>query len=176
MRTAFFILLLSTTCAWAGEIAFHEQPLQEARATIQLPEGWTSVLESEEGVFVYHLQKGGKPGEPDPLALTLSVTTQVPERTTQSPSEYATALIDMSQDEGLNSPIQKGEIDKLPSLRAEYDFESDAGKMRAVNIAIPNDKTGTLYFFAWQAPLNEPAEGEALRDKIVTSMKFDPAF
>lgn len=176
MRTALLPILLFATTAWAGETAFHEQALPEVKATIQLPEGWTSLLESEEGVFVYHLQKDGKPGEPDPLAITLSVTTKVPERTTQSPSAYATALVDMSQDDGPNSPIQKGEIDKLPSLRSEYDFESDKGKMRAVNIAIPNDKTGTLYFFAWQAPMDEPAESEALRDKIVGSVKFDPSF
>ena len=175
MRTA-LLILLSATAAWAGETALHEQTLQEVKATIQLPEGWASVMESEDGVFVYHLQKGGKSSEPDPLAITLSVTTKIPDRTTQSPSAYAAALIDMSQDEGPNSPIQKGEIDKLPSLRSEYDFESDKGKMRAVNIAIPNDKTGTLYFFAWQAPINEPAESEAVRDKIVGSVKFDPAF
>ena len=48
--------------------------------------------------------------------------------------------------------------------------------MRAVNIAIPNDKTGTLYFFAWQAPMDEPAAAEAVRDKIVASLKADPAF
>ena len=35
--------------------------------------------------------------------------------------------------------------------------------MRAVNIAIPNDKTGTLYFFAWQAPMDEPAAAENLK-------------
>jgi len=175
MRTA-LLILLSATAAWAGEIALHEQPLPDVKATIQLPDGWATVMESEDGVFVYHLQKGGKPGEPDPLAITLSVTTKIPDRTTQSPSAYAAALIDMSQDEGPNSPIQKGEINGLPSLRSEYDFESDKGKMRAVNIAIPNDKTGTLYFFAWQAPMNEPAESEAVRDKIVGSVKFDPAF
>ena len=109
-------------------------------------------MESDEGVFVYHLQKGAHSAEPESPAITFSVTTKVPERTTQSPAEYAAALIDMSQDDGPNSPIQKAETSGLPSLRSEYHFESDKGKMRAVNIAIPNDKTGTLYFFAWQTP------------------------
>ena len=175
MRTA-LLVLLTAAAALAAEIMLHEQALPEVKATIQVPEGWTSSTESEEGVFVYRLGKGGKPDEPDPMAITLSVTTKVPERTTQSPSAYAAALIDMSQDDGPNSPAQKGQINGLPSIRSEYDFESDKGKMRAVNIAIPNDKTGTLYFFAWQAPMNEPAEAEAIRDKVVESVKFDPAF
>ncbi|MFA7234290.1 MAG: hypothetical protein WC076_09275 [Terrimicrobiaceae bacterium] len=175
MRTA-FLVLFAASVAWAAEIALHEQPLPEVKATIQIPEGWTSFTESDEGVFVYHLGKGGQAGGPDPLAITLSVTTKVPDRTTQSPSAYAAALIDMSQDEGPNSPTKKGQFNGLPSLRSEYAFESDKGKMRAVNIAIPNDKTGTLYFFAWQAPVEEPAEEEAVREKVVASVKLDPGF
>lgn len=175
MRKA-LIVLATVTAAFAGETPLREQPLPEVKASIQLPEGWSSASESEEGVFVYHFGKGGSSTEPDPSAITLSVTTKVPERTTQSAAEYAAALIDMSQDEGPNTPVQKGESNGLPSLRSEYDFESDAGKMRAVNIAIPNDKTGTLYFFAWQAPMDEPAETEALREKILASVKFDPSF
>ncbi len=175
MKTA-VLLLLTAVAALAGEIALHEQALPEVKATIQIPEGWTSTTESEDGVFVYHLGKATPSGEPDPSSITLSVTTKVPDRTTQTPSQYASALIDMSQDEGPNSPIQKGVSNGLPSLRSEYDFESDKGKMRAVNIAIPNDKTGTLYFFAWQAPMEEPAEAEAVREKILASVKFDPTF
>lgn len=175
MRIA-FLVLLAATAALAGEIAFREQPLPEVKASVQVPEGWSSAMESDDGVFVYRLAKAGRAGEADPLAITLSVTTKVPDRTTQSPSEYAAALIDMSQDDGPNTPSQKGQINGLPSLRSEYDFEGDNGKMRAVNIAIPNDKTGTLYFFAWQSPIDEPAETEAFREKIVESAKFDPAF
>lgn len=176
MRTAFLVLFLLSAAAFAGETTLHDQPLAEVKASIQLPEGWTSSTESEEGVYVYHLGKGGQSGEPDSSSLTLSVTTKVPERTTQSPAQYAAALIDMSQDEGPNSPIQKSVVNGLPFLRSEYDFESDKGKMRAVNIAIPNDETGTLYFFAWQAPLDEPVELEALREKILSSLKLDPSF
>ena len=175
MRSA-FLVLLTAAAAWAAEPALHEQPLPEVKATIQIPEGWTSSTESDEGVFVYHLGKAGHAVESDPLAVTLSVTTKVPDRTTQTPSQYAAALIDMSQDDGPNSPVQKSELNGLPSLRSEYSFESDKGKMRAVNIAIPNDKTGTLYFFAWQAPMDEPVEAEAIRDKIVASLKLDPNF
>ena len=175
MRTAVFFLLAAAS-AWAGGGTLHDQSLPEVKASIQIPEGWTSSTESDEGVFVYHLGKGGRADEPDPLSITLSVTTKVPERTVQAPSQYASALLDMSQDEGPNAAIQKGLLDGLPSLRSEYHFESDKGKMRAVNIAVPNDKTGTLYFFAWQAPMDEPAEAEAIRDKVVGSVKFDPAF
>lgn len=179
MRTTFLGLFLLSSVLLAGETVLRDQPLPDVKASIQLPEGWTSTAESDEGVFVYHLGKNTQPGqsgEPDVSTLTLSVTTKVPERTTQSPTQYATALIDMSQDGGPSSPVQKSTLDGLPVLRSEYDFESDKGKMRAVNIAIPNDKTGTLYFFAWQAPLDESAEIEAVREKILSSLKLDPSF
>lgn len=175
MRPALLILLAAATAS-AGELKLHDQPLPEVKATIQIPEAWSSATESDEGVFVYHLGKPVQGSEQDPSAITLSVTTKVPERTGQSPSEYAAALIDMSQDEGPNTPTQKGELNGLPTLRSEYDFESEKGKMRAVNIAIPNDKTGTLYFFAWQSSMDEPVENEAIREKVLTSAKFDPSF
>ncbi len=170
------LILVLATAAIAGNLALHEQALPEVKATIQLPEGWTSVPESEEGIFVYHLGKGDSLENADPLGMTLSVTTKVPERTTQSPSAYASAIIDSTQDEGPNTPIQKGESNSLPTLRSEYAFECDKGKMRAINIAIANDKTGTLYFFTWQAALDEPAEAEAVREKIFASVKLDPEF
>ncbi|MEI6278482.1 MAG: hypothetical protein WCQ16_03735 [Verrucomicrobiae bacterium] len=175
MRTA-LLFLISAATLLAAEIAPRDLPLPDVKATIQIPEGWTVATESEDGVFVYHFGKAGKPGKPEAASITLSVTTKVPERAEQSPAAYAAALVDMSQDDGKAVPVQKGEIGGLPSLRSEYHFEGDAGKMRAVNTAIPNDKTGTLYFFSWQAPVEEALEREAVREKILASVKFDPAF
>ena len=175
MRTALLILFSIATLA-AGEGVLRDHPLPDVKATIQIPEGWTETPESDDGVFVYHFVKPGKPGAAELASMTLSVTTKVPERTEQSPAAYAASLVDMSQDDGPAAPVQKGQISNMPSLRSEYDFDGDAGKMRAVNIAIPNDKTGTLYFFAWQSPMEEALELEAIREKILTSVKFDPAF
>lgn len=150
---------------------FRELPLQDIKASIQVPEGWTENHEIDDDVFVYHVQKSAE----DPsTSITLSVTTKVPERTEQSPSQYAAALIEMAQEPGAN--VIKGELNGLPTLRVEYDFEGGSGAMHAVNVAVANDKTGTLYFFAWQAPLDEAAETEAIREKILTSARFDPAF
>lgn len=175
MRAALLILFSAATLV-AGEGALRDLPLPDVKATIQIPEGWTETPESDDGVFVYHFVKPGKPGAAELASMTLSVTTKVPERTEQSPAAYAASLVDMSQDDGPAAPVQKGEISNLPSLRSEYAFDGDAGKMRAVNIAIPNDKTGTLYFFAWQSPMEEPLELEAVREKILASVKFDLAF
>ena len=44
MRTA-AIFLLAAAAAWAGEVKLHDQPLPEVKASIQLPEGWTSSTE-----------------------------------------------------------------------------------------------------------------------------------
>lgn len=161
----------------AAEPILHEVILPEVRASVQLPEGWASTPEPdpEEGVFVYHLGKSAEGGG-EVAPVTLSVTTKVTERTSQKPSEYAAALLDIPLDDGSNAPVQKITLNDLPSLRTEYDFEGDRGKMRAVSVAIPNDRTDSLYFFAWQAPLDEPLELEALREKVLSSLKIDPAF
>lgn len=168
---ALLIALPLALGAAEGPLADH--PLPDIKGSIQIPQGWTSTQEAEDGVFVYHFGKGEGAGA---TSMTLSVTTKVPDRTSQKPTEYAEALIDMSQDGASSAPLQKGTLAGLPSLRSEYDFESDTGKMRAVNIAVSNDKTGTLYFFAWQAPMDESLELEAVRDKILSSAKFDPEF
>jgi hypothetical protein len=157
----------------AAEAPFKELPLPEVKAVLQVPEGWTSSHEAEDGVFVYHFVKGDASSG---TSITLSVTTKVPDRTSQSPAAYAASLIEMSLEGSSDAPIEKGDVKGLKSIRAEYDFESDAGKMRAVNVALANEASGTLYFFAWQAPLDESAELEAIRDKIVSSAVFDPAF
>ncbi|MFZ4597753.1 MAG: hypothetical protein ACOYNN_03835 [Terrimicrobiaceae bacterium] len=173
MKTALFSILCSVSFAIAGEVAMTDHPLPDVKASLQIPEGWTSTTESEDGVYVYHFSKGSADAS---TSITLSVTTKVPDRTGQTPGEYAAALIDMSKDEGVTSNVLTGDFKGLKSLRSEYDFESDAGKMRAVNIALSNDKSGTLYFFAWQSPLNESAEFEAIREKILSSAQFDPSF
>ncbi|MEI6034115.1 MAG: hypothetical protein WCS65_07545 [Verrucomicrobiae bacterium] len=175
MRAALLVLLSAAILA-AGEVVLHDLALPDIQASIQIPEGWTVSTESEDGVFVCRFGKAGKPGGAEGVPITLSITTKVPGRTEQSPSAYAASLVDVSQDDGPAAPVQKGEVCGLPSLRSEYDFEGDAGKMRAVNVAIPNDKTGTLYFFTWQAPAEEPLALEEIRKKILASVKLSPEF
>ena len=174
MKISALFILFTITVALAEDAALQECPLPDVKGSIQIPEGWKSTQENDDGVFVYHLNQRDTPEQGE--SITLSVTTKVPERTEQSPSEYAMALMDMSQEEGNSSSPQKGTMNGFPSLRVEYDVENDSGKMRAVNIALTNDKTGTLYFFAWQFPVNESAEMKALREKVIASAKFDPAF
>lgn len=164
---------LATTAALHAQAPLTEQPLAEAKGSIQIPEGWKSTHEKEDGIFVYHF---GKTASETGTSITLSVTTKVPDRTGQPPSGYANALLEMAIEGNSDTPIVKGELNGLPSLRCEYDFEGEEGVMRAVNVAVPNDKTGTLYFFAWQAPVADSAELDALREKILASAKFDPNF
>ncbi|MDX2079901.1 MAG: hypothetical protein SFU53_03890 [Terrimicrobiaceae bacterium] len=173
MRTIALALFLAAPAVFAEESQLTDHPLQDVKAALQIPAGWESTKEAEDGVYVYQFGKGKGPGS---TSVTLSVTTGVPDRTGQPPSEYAAALIDMSQDEGSESTVQKGEFQGMKSLRVEYDFDCETGRMHAVNVAIANDKTGTLYFFAWQTPLDESVEMEAIREKILTSARFDPAF
>jgi len=177
MRLSIPTLLFLATClsrAFAADIVFQDHPLTEVKASVQIPEGWTSTQEEEDGVFVYHFGKAEKNGKT--TFVTLSVTTKVPDRTGQSPAEYAEALIDLSKDDESPVPVMKSEKEGMAMIRCEYDIESEDGQSRAVNISLANDKTGTLYFFAWQAPLDESVEKEAIREKILATAKFDPAF
>lgn len=172
----YFLLVILSVSVAAAEPSLQEESLADVKATLMVPPDWKVTSESEDGVFVYHLGKPAAPGAGEEHPITLSVTTKVPERTEQSPAEYAAALLDMSQDDSPSAPVQQIEVGGLPALRTEYQFDGDAGKMRAVNVAVPNDKTGTLYFFAWQAPIDEPLEAETLREQVVVSAKLDPGF
>ncbi len=173
MKMPALLLLLTAALAIAAEVPLGQHALEEVKGSVMIPEGWTSTKESEDGVFVYHFGKNENGSGP---SITLSVTTKVADRTGQSPSEYAAALIEMSQEESPGSTVQKGDFQGLKSLRVEYDIESEAGQMHAVNVALANDRTGTLYFFAWQTPLGDSMELEALREKILASAEFDPEF
>ncbi len=175
MKLALLFIFAAAAVA-LGEIVPAEFSLPDIKASVVLPSGWEMTSESDDGVFVFRFGRTGNPGSGELPSIALSVTTKVAERTGQTPSEYAAALVDSPQDDGTSAPVQKGVIGGLPSLRSEDTFEGDVGKMRTVSVAVPNDKSGTLYFFAWQAPIDEPLELEAVREKIIASAKFDPAF
>ena len=106
MKISALFILFTITVALAEDAALQECPLPDVKGSIQIPEGWKSTQENDDGVFVYHLNQRDTPEQGE--SITLSVTTKVPERTEQSPSEYAMALMDMSQEEG-NSPHHKRE-------------------------------------------------------------------
>ncbi len=162
----------------AAESGLHDEVLLDVKASISLPAGWKSCQETdgEEGVFVYHFGGTVDSGGAEIVPVTMSVTTKVPERAEQKPSEYAAALLDIPLDDGASAPVQKVVLNGMVALRTEYDFEGDRGRMRAVSVALPNDQSGTLYFFTWQAPLDEPLEMEALREKVLASIKIDSGF
>ena len=58
----------------------------------------------------------------------------------------------------------------------EYTIESDQGNIKVINLAKANDSTGTLYFATWQSPEQEEPQLEKLREAVLASLKFDPAF
>jgi len=170
MKPILAILILASLTAIAGEAALRDQPLPDIKATVKIPSDWESKKESdEEGIIVYRLSRAAAQGGAEQPSMTLSITPKVPERTGQTPEAYVTALLD----EG--ATLVKGELNGLQSIRSEYDIDLDSGKIHSVNVALANPKTGTLYFFAWQSPVNEPVEYEAVREKILTSARFDPA-
>jgi hypothetical protein len=168
-------LVLALVPAWADEL--RDVPLASIRATISLPEGWHVREEQEEEVIIYSFtrEKLEEGGDGLHVGITLSVTTKVPERAGMSAGAYAAEMVTASEDEGAAPPVA---VDDPPfkSYRVSYVMEGDGGNLHVVNVAKANETSGTLYFLSWQAPQAESGSLTELREKILDSLKVDPAF
>jgi hypothetical protein len=174
-----FLLILFTVASVLGEqAALKEQALPAINAKILIPEGWFTKEESDDGVTVYQVSREKAENEEDVFSagLILSVTNKVPDRASMKPSEYASDLLSSAQDEGDGAKLQRTEEGPFQCLRLEYTIESTEGNIKVINLAKANDRTGTLYFATWQSPEQEEPQLEKLREAVLASLKFDPAF
>ncbi len=175
---AFGFLVLSTMLTFptvAADLPLKELPLTTAKASMQIPEGWHVKEDNEEGVIVYQISREeiSDAAGTYSVGLTLSVTPDVPGRAQMSPSKYAAELLAFSVEDG--GTVTETKAAPFHTLRTEYAVEGEAGHLRIVDVATANDTTGTLYFFAWQAPDIEAEALTNLREKIIASLKFDPS-
>jgi hypothetical protein len=173
------LLILFTTASVLGQQAvLKEQALPAINAKMLIPEGWFMKEESDDGVTVYQIsrEKAENEGDVFSTGLILSVTNKVPDRASMKPSEYASDLLSSAQDEGDGAKLQRTEEGQLQCLQIEYTIESDQGNIKVINVAKANDSTGTLYFATWQSPEKEESQLKELREAVLSSMKFDPAF
>lgn len=174
-----FLLILFTVASVLGEQpSLKEEALPAIKAKILIPDGWFTKEGSEEGVTVYQIsrEKAENEGDVFSAGLILSVTTKVPDRAFMKPSEYASDLLSSAQDEGDAGKLQKTEEGPFQCLRLEYTIESEEGNIKVINLAKANDNTGTLYFATWQSPEKEEPQLKELREAVLSSIKFDPAF
>lgn len=179
-RLCQLLLLLSAAGAFAGP-ALQEQPLPAIKGSIALPEGWVIKDKSEEEVPVYEIVREKPAVKGDEIApqLLISVTTKVPERTrdqdhpAMAPSAYAAELLPAADEPG-GKELQKTTEDPYQVFRTSY--VSDEEQARVVVIAKANDKTGTLYYVEWRSSMMDEADLKEVRDAILASLKFDPAF
>lgn len=171
----FFCLLLAPLAFTVEASELEEKPLPEIKASIAVPKDWFVKTDKEEDVVIYQFSRE-KPGDGAfATGLILTVTPKVPERTEMKPSQYGIEMIAATLDEGAPTiePVKEG---ALESYRASHLIESETGDVDMINIAKANDATGTLYFLTWQAPASEEATIKDLREKILGSLKLDPAF
>lgn len=154
-----------------------ETALPAIKATVHLPAGWYIREQAEDGVTVYQISREKVESESDPftVGLILSVTTKVPERAEMKPSAYATELLSATQDDPMQ-PLKKSENGGLQVLRSDYLIEADPSDEQMVSVATSNDETGTLYFVTWQSPVSEESKLAPIRESILSSFKFDPAY
>jgi hypothetical protein len=172
------LILFTATSLLGQQPALKEQALSAIKAKMLVPEGWFTKEESDDGVFVYQIsrEKAETEGDTFSAGLILSVTTKVPDRASMKPSEYATDLLSSAQDEGDGAKLQKTQEGQFQCLRLEYTIESEEGNIKVINLAKANDSTGTLYFATWQSPEKEEPQLKELREAVLTSLAFDPAF
>lgn len=152
-----------------------EKPLPEIKGSILMPKDWFVKTDKEDDVVIYQFSRE-KPGEAGfSTGLIITVTPKVTERTEMKPSQYGIEMITAMLDDGAPKiePVKEG---ALESYRASHLIESETGNVEMINIAKANDATGTLYFLTWQAPTTEAETIKDLREKILSSLKLDPAF
>lgn len=171
------LALLAASTVLAQESGWKEEALPAIKGALLLPDGWHIKEETEDGVAVYQITREKVDSSSDTFTdeLILSATPKVPERAGMKPSEYAAELLASALEEG-GKELQKSEEGAVKSFRTEYMIESEQGKMLVINIAKANDTTGTLYFLTWQSLASEPAALAGQREKILASLKLDPAF
>ena len=172
------LILFTTACVLGEQAVLREHALPAINAKILIPEGWFTKQESDDGVTVCQISREKAENEEDVFSagLIVSVTTKVPERASMKPSEYASDLLSSAQDEGDGAKLQRTEEGPFQCLRLEYTIESDQGNIKVINVAKANDSTGTLYFATWQSPEKEESQLKELREALLASLKFDPAF
>ena len=173
------LLILFTTASVLGQhAALKEHALPAINAKMLIPEGWFTKEESDDGVSVSQISREKAENEEDVFnaGLILSVTTKVPDRASMKPSEYASDLLSSAEDEGDGAKLERTEEGPFQCLRLEYTIESEQGNIKVINVAKANDTTGTLYFATWQSPEKEEPQLKELREAVLASLKFDPAF
>jgi hypothetical protein len=154
-----------------------ETALPAIKASVNLPAGWYIREQTEDGVTVYQISREKVESESDTFTagLILSVTTKVPERAEMKPSAYAAELLSATQDDPMQ-PLKKSVAEGLQILRNDYQIEDESAGQQMVSVATSNDASGTLYFVTWQSPIKEEAKLAPIRESILSSFKFDPAY
>lgn len=168
------LFVASSGILTAEDPVLKDLPLPAVKASVQIPEKWHVREDNEDGVIVYQVSREeiSEEGATFLVGFTLTVTPDVPGRAMMSPSKYAAELLSFSVEDG--GKVATTTKDPFQILRTEYSVEGDTGAVHIVDVATANDKTGTLYFFAWQNPQAET--DSKLREEVISSLKFDTSF
>ena len=170
-----FGLILASAVLADDAPVLEEKPLPDIKGSILLPKDWFVKQDKEDDVVIYQFSRE-KPGDGAfSTGLILTVTPKVTERTEMKPSQYGVEMLSAMLDDGAPKlqPVKEG---ALETCRASHIIESETGNVEMINIAKANDATSTLYFLTWQAPAAETETIKDLREKILASLKLDPAY
>lgn len=168
--------ILMASAVWAAdELELEEKALPEIKGSIAVPKDWFFKQEKEDDVVIYQLSREKPDAGTSTTGLILTVTPKVKERTEMKPSQYGIEMLTAMLDEGAPKiePVKEGDFE---TYRASYVIESEGGNIQNIGVAKANDGTGTLYYLTWQSPVAEEEKIKDLREKILGSLKLDPAY
>lgn len=148
--------------------------LPEIRADILKPSAWTLEHQRKGGSETYRLAAPRKAGNPA-AALDINWVADVPRQAGMPPSKYAAGLVATASENHKILERESGTIGSLASVGFRF---ADSGPGRDGLMVryqmVANDRTGSLYILAFEAPLREWTNAWKTGGVMMDRIRWDP--
>lgn len=149
--------------------------LPEIRADFLKPSGWTVDHQRKGGSETYRIAAPKKAGNPT-TALDINWVADVPRLAGMPPSTYAAGLVATASENHKILERESGTIGSLATVAFRF---ADSGPGRDGLMVryqmVANDRTGSLYILAFEAPVREWTNAWKTGSVMVDRIRWDPA-
>ena len=158
----------------AAPAGFSWSRLKEIRADILKPAGWTLSRQRKGDSETYRLTgaPGGESGGP---ALDINWVADIPGKAKMKPSAYAAGLVSAAAD--AHKLLDKSSGSQGPFTTASFRFQDSGPGRDGIMVRyqfFANDRTGSLYIMAFEAPANKWANSWKTGQLLVDRVRLDP--
>lgn len=158
----------------AAPAGFTWSRLAEIRADLLVPTGWKLSRQKKGDSETYHLA-GPKAGAGAGAAFDINWVPEVTKKTAMSPSKYAAGLVSAASDS--HKLLDKKSSSTGVFATASFRY-ADSGKGRDGMMVsyefLANDRTGSLYIVAFEAPAATWADAWAIGKVLFENLRLDP--